>query len=108
MQEQNSSNDDLQNISFDTIYPDRKQRHLNNGSEKLINKETETTCCDRFCLWWFFHSSLGIYKYRSDSDDNRRECICCNCCTWCFEFRFKNCRCCIKEFGCCCISCSCE
>ncbi len=112
MQEQNSSKDEPQNISFDSIYPDHKQRHLINDSEKLINKDNKSSCCDRLCIWWFFHSSLGLHKYSSNPDDERRECICCNCCTWCCEFhkftRFKNYKCCIKELGCCCITCSCE
>lgn len=107
MQEQNNSRDDSHNISFDMIYPDYKQNHLKNTSEKLIINESQPTFCDRCCLWWFFHSSLGIYKESSKSEDNRRECICCDFCIWCFEFRLKNCRCCIKECGCCCITCSC-
>jgi hypothetical protein len=107
MQEQNDSKHDLQNILFDNIYPDNKQRQPITDTEVLLKSDSDNNCCDRLCLWWFFHSSLGIYKYSSNPDDNRRECICCNFCTWCCEFRFKS-KCCIKELGCCCITCSCE
>jgi hypothetical protein len=109
IQEQNDSKHDLQNISFDTVYSNNNQIKSNTDNTKLLYNDTDTdnNCCDRLCIWWFFHSSLGINKYNYNPDDNTRECLCCNFCTWCCEFRFKS-KCCIKEIGCCCITCSCE
>jgi hypothetical protein len=106
MQEQNDSKHDLQNISFDTIYPDNKQRQPRTDTEALLKSDSDNNCCDRLCLWWFFHSSLGINKYNENPDDKRKECICCNFCTWCCEFRFNKNNCCIKDIGCCCFTCS--
>jgi hypothetical protein len=106
IQEQNDSKHDLQNISIDSIYPDSNPTNLKGDSEKLLYNETQSTCCDRLCLWWFFHSSLGINKYNDNPDDKRIECICCNFCSWCCEFRFNKKNCCIKDIGCCCFTCS--
>jgi hypothetical protein len=108
IQEQNDLKDDLQNISFDKVYSNNNQRQSNTDNTKLLYNDTDNNCCDRLCLWWFFHSSLGINNYNDNPDDERRECICCNFCTWCCEFRFNKKNCCIKNIKCCCFTCSFE
>lgn len=50
MQEQNDSKHDLQNISFDTIYPNIKQGQSNTDNTKLLYNDTDNNCCDRLCL----------------------------------------------------------
>jgi|688.fasta_scaffold389019_2 hypothetical protein len=106
MQEQNDSKHDLNNISIDSIYPDDKQRPLQGDSIKLLEQYSDNNCCDRICLWWFFHSSLGINKHNENSDDKIKVCICCNLCTWCCEFKCYKCKCCVKELACCCFTCT--
>jgi hypothetical protein len=106
MQEHNDSKHDLHNISFDSNYPDGKQRQLKTDTEKLLQQESDNNCCDRICIWWFFHSSLGINKYNENSDNKEKECIFCNLCIWCCEFKFHKCKCCVEDLGCCCFTCS--
>ena len=74
MKEQNNSKNDLQNISFDSIYPERNSIQLSNYAEKLLHKDKELNFCDRICLWLCFCSSFGIDEV---SNDNIKWCICC-------------------------------
>ena len=104
MQEQlNDSKHDLQTISFDSLYSDDKTNNYNPDKEILLKSYSSNKCCQDCCLWWFFHSSFGINKYNENSNDKMIECICCDICSWCCEFKIKH-RCCFKECGCCCFS----
>lgn len=103
MQEHNDSKHDTDNLSFDNIYPNVKTRQSNHDKETLLQTDTRNDCCDRICIWWFFHSSPGLNTYEENTDNKRCKCICGNCCTWCLECKYK-CKCCITEIGCCCFT----
>jgi hypothetical protein len=104
MQEQfNESKHDLQTVSFDSLYSDDKTNTYNPDQEILLKPYSDKNCCDRICLWWFFHTSLGLNTYNSNPNDNRCKCICGSCCKWCLEFKCKT-KCCIKEIACCCFT----
>lgn len=102
IQEVNLSKNDV-NISVDTIYHDDKHRQIVIDTQTLIQEDSKHTCCDSICIWWFQHSSFGLETYDTNQDDKQYRCICCNCCTWCCEFK-SNYKYGIKEIGCCCIS----
>jgi hypothetical protein len=97
MQEQNDSKHDIDNLSFDNIYPNINPRQYRNDTEKLLRTNSNNNCCDHICIWCFFHSSPGLNTYEENTDNKRFKYICNNCCTWCLECKF-----CIKEIDCCC------
>lgn len=103
IEEYTSSNHDSDNLSFDYIYNNTIKRQSKSDTKQLLKPYNDNNCCDRICLWWFFHSSPGLNTYNSNPNDTRHKCICCNCCSWCLECKYK-CKCCIKEIDCCCFT----
>ena len=101
MQEYNVSKHYTDNLSFDTVYSDKTQ--ILQDTQKLIQDDSYNNCCDRICIWWFFHSSPGIETYEENFDDIKYKFMCCNCCTWCLECKY-NYKCCITKIGCCCFT----
>lgn len=92
---------DTYDLQYDNIYPSFETKQQNKIKEALLKQNEEKSCCDRICVWWFLHSSFGLNK--SENIKNT-QCICCDMCSWCCEFRI-NCKCCVKECACCCFSC---
>jgi len=101
------SSSDLQSISFDSDISNHNNINNYNNiyNETLLNpSKKHNDCCYQLALWWFFHSTLGAPDYTDNSKIERTACFFCNICIWCFEFKLKF-KCCIQDFGCCCISC---
>ena len=56
-----------------------------NSSNRLLLNSIENKKNNKFCLWWFFHSSCNVYKYENEFDE--KKCILCNCCSDCLELK---------------------
>jgi hypothetical protein len=98
---QNNISYDLHNISLESSY---KQEII----EELLKSYHDSNFCDKFCLWWFFHSGTGLETHKQFCYVNIYKCICCSFCPWVCQCRFDNKICSIKLVECCCISCLCE
>ena len=78
----------------DTLY-----NAFTNSDKIYLNKQpTENyliPCCCITDKWCFDHSRISI-----NTDYDEREfhcCTCLDCCTWCLEFKIKNCSICSKK-----------
>ena len=100
-------NGDPQDISFETIYSKSDEHNTSNKiiREQLLKPYSDDNCCDRWCLWWFFHSGSGLESSKKCCYISSSECICCNFCSWFCQCKYNTNKCCIKHCECCCISC---
>jgi hypothetical protein len=92
------SSNEISNISYEDIYLDLN--HYEDKMNQNLIEEKKLSCCDKICLWWFFHSSSGLNK---ESNESYKNCICCDLCSWCCEFKCER-KCCLNECGFCCFT----
>ena len=84
---------------------------LNVISQDKSNERKQTNCCcccfgisDEECArWCFFNSNPAQINYSTEGYKTYSECL--DCCSWCFEFKFKVNYCCKERticfLGCC-------